>query len=94
MTELGAFVTTEVSESPVIKKEETRIEGKIIKLSESGWGFISSKELKFTRIFFHWSSLKQNTLKFPDLKMGMKVSFVCTEIPDKGYRAIKIEVLK
>lgn len=74
--------------------KEERIDGKIIKVSDSGWGFISSKELKFTRIFFHWSSLKQNTLKFTELKNGMKVSFVAVEVPEKGWRAIKIEVFQ
>ena len=47
-------------------KEEKRVQGKIIKVSDEGWGFISSKDIKFTRIFFHWTSLKQDTLKFTD----------------------------
>ncbi len=95
----GAGSPTEVIEgdnSPV-KADEKRITGKIIKLDQSeekgGWGFISSKELKFTRIFFHWTSLKQDTLKFPDLKNGMKVEFTPVEVTDKGWRAIKIRVL-
>lgn len=74
--------------------EETRAQGKIIKVSETGWGFISSKDIKFTRIFFHWTSLKQNTLKFTDLKNGMKVSFTPVEVEGKGWRAFKIEVLQ
>lgn len=73
--------------------EDNRVRGKIIKVSDGGWGFISSKEIKFTRIFFHWTSLKQNTLKFQDLKNGMKVEFTPVEVEGKGYRAIKIEVL-
>lgn len=73
--------------------EEIRAQGKIIKVSENGWGFISSKDIKFTRIFFHWTSLKQNTLKFTDLKNGMKVSFTPVEVEGKGWRAIKIEVI-
>jgi cold shock CspA family protein len=73
--------------------DETRVVGKIIKVSTGGWGFISSKDIKFTRIFFHWTSLKQDTLKFQELKTGMKVSFVAVEVEGKGYRAIKIEVL-
>jgi len=78
----------------IAEKTETRVIGKIIKLSEDGWGFISSKDIKFTRIFFHWTSLKQNTLNFTMLKIGMKVSFTPVEIPDKGFRAIKIEVVE
>jgi cold shock CspA family protein len=78
--------------SPV-KPDDKRVEGKIIKVSDKGWGFISSKEIKFTRIFFHWTSLKQGTLKFTDLKNGMRVEFTPTEVQDKGFRAIKIVVL-
>ena len=76
------------------KPEEKRVKGKIIKVSDEGWGFISSKEIKFTRIFFHWTSLKQDTLKFQELKNGMKVEFTPTEIEGKGWRAIKIRVIK
>lgn len=73
--------------------EETRVKGKIIKVSEAGWGFISSKDIKFTRIFFHWTSLKQDTLKFQELKNGMKVEFVPVEFEGKGWRALKINVI-
>ncbi len=72
-----------------------RVNGKIIKVSaDEGWGFISSKDIKFTRIFFHWTALKQNTKKFPELKKGMKVEFTPVEVEGKGYRAIKIEVIE
>ncbi len=74
------------------KREEKRINGKIIKVSSNGYGFISSREVPFTRIFFHWTSLKADTLKFQELRSGMKVSFVAFEVEDKGYRAIKIKV--
>ena len=73
--------------------EEKRIRGKIIKVSPGGWGFISSKEIKFTRIFFHWTSLRQDTVKFADLKNGMKVEFTPIEVEGKGWRAIKINIL-
>lgn len=77
------------------KPDEKRATGKIIKVSEEeGWGFISSKDIKFTRIFFHWTSLKQDTLKFQDLKNGMKVEFTPVEVEGKGWRAIKIRVLQ
>jgi cold shock CspA family protein len=84
---------SEPDNSP-IKPDEKRVKGKIIKVSDEGWGFISSKEIKFTRIFFHWTSLKQDTLKFQDLKNGMKVEFTPVEVQDKGWRAIKIRVLR
>jgi len=76
-----------------IKQEEKRVQGKIIKVSEDGWGFISSKDIKFTRIFFHWTSLRQDTLRFLELKQGMKVEFTPIEVQDRGWRAIKIKVL-
>jgi cold shock CspA family protein len=77
-----------------IKPEEKRVIGKLIKVSEDGWGFISSRDIKFTRIFFHWTSLKQDTLKFQELKNGMKVEFTPVEVEGKGWRAIKIRVVK
>lgn len=86
--------TTEQGDSSPIKPTDKRANGKIIKVSEDGWGFISSKEIKFTRIFFHWTSLKQDTLKFQELKNGMKVEFTPVEVEGKGVRAIKIRVLK
>lgn len=78
--------------SPV-KPDDKRATGKIIKVSDEGWGFISSKEIKFTRIFFHWTSLKQDTLRFQDLKNNMRVEFTPVEVEGKGFRAIKIRVI-
>jgi cold shock CspA family protein len=84
-----------LTDSAIPKPDEKRVVGKLIKVSsEQGWGFISSKEVKFTRIFFHWTSLRQDTLKFQDLHVGMKVEFTPVEIEGKGTRAIKIKVLK
>lgn len=88
----GTEIPSEPDNTP-IKADEKRIVGKIIKVSEDGWGFISSKDIKFTRIFFHWTSLKQDTLKFQDLRNGLKVEFTPVEVTDKGWRAIKIKVL-
>lgn len=68
--------------------------GKIIKLSTSGYGFISSIELPFTRIFFHWTALEQNTLHFSKLAKGMMVNFEVINFHDKGYRATHITVLR
>ena len=75
-------------------KDTTILQGKIIHLDkESGWGFISSTSLKFTRIFFYWQGLRGDTLNFKDLERGMKVEFIAIEIPEKGWRAIKIKVV-
>jgi cold shock CspA family protein len=76
----------------VEKKEEKRITGKIIMVSSKGFGFISSQDVPFTRIFFHWTSLRPDTAKFQDLRSGMKVSMVAFEVESKGWRAIKIKV--
>jgi cold shock CspA family protein len=89
------FKENEVPQQPdttPIKATDKRVEGRIIKVSEEGWGFISSKDIKFTRIFFHWTSLRQDTLNFKDLKKGMTVEFTPVEVEGKGYRAIKIKV--
>lgn len=100
MTKIGDIVKSGDAEAvenlhiETTAKEEKRVIGKIIKVSDDGWGFISSKEIKFTRIFFHWTSLKQDTLKFQELKNGMKVEFTPVEVEGKGWRAIKIRVVK
>ena len=75
-------------------KDKPSVRGRIIKLNkEGGWGFISSKAVPFTRIFFHWTSLIQDTLKFPQLEVGMLVDFQPQDTPDnKGTRAIRIKV--
>lgn len=86
------------SDEPDIVAEDTtdpeRIEGKIIKISPEGWGFISSKAIPFTRIFFHWTSLNQNTLNFKELETGMMVEFIPIEVENKGWRANRVSVLK
>src|SRR5215831_17413973 len=71
-----------------------RIVGRIIKVSKAGWGFISSKDIQFTRIFFHWTSLKQDTLPFLELRTGMIVEFTPIQIEGKGYRAIHVRVIE
>ena len=73
---------------------DERKTGRIIKVSEKGWGFISSRDIEFTRIFFHWTALKQNTLNFKELRTGMMVTFKPFQTPDKGYRAIEVEVIE
>ena len=83
-----------VPDTTPVEPKDRRVRGKIIKVSEDGWGFISSKDIKFTRIFFHWTSLKQDTLRFQDLKNGMKCEFTPVEVVDKGWRAIKINIIK
>lgn len=73
---------------------DTKIMGRIIKVSKAGWGFISSKEIEFTRIFFHWTALRQDTVTFPELKTGMWVEFTPLQVPGKGFRAIHVKVIE
>jgi len=74
--------------------ETKKVIGRIIKVSDEGWGFISSKEIKFTRIFFHWTHLKQDTLPFLELKSGMMVEFTPSQMAGKGWRAMNIRVIE
>jgi len=74
--------------------ESKRILGRIIKVHAKGWGFISSKQIEFTRIFFHWTALRQDTLSFKELKTGMACEFIPVQIPGKGWRAIQIKVIE
>lgn len=97
----GAPLTEDTDESRAKERAENekRIQGKIIRVDQKGYGFIISNELPFERIFFHWSSLKNNTLRFPELRKGMTVEFVARdqgideEGNRKGYKAIRIVVV-
>lgn len=75
------------------EKKDNKIEGKIIHLGTGGWGFITSEELPYTRLFFHWTTLEGDTLRFPDLKKGMRVRFTPQIREDGSYRALKIRVI-
>lgn len=76
-------------------QEKNLVTGKILRLSDEGWGFIISKEIPFEKIFFHWTALEQNTIRFPKLEEGMEVEFFAVEQEnDKGMRAVKIRVVK
>jgi cold shock CspA family protein len=79
---------------PEEDKKDNRIEGKIIHLGSGGWGFITSESMPYTRIFFHWTTLEGNTLRFPDLKKGMRVLFMPQLRDDGTYRALKIRVIE
>ena len=61
-------------------------EGKIARLTERGFGFIS-REGEEKDLFFHSSDLKN--VEFNDLKEGDKVTFDVTE-GEKGPRATNV----
>jgi cold shock CspA family protein len=98
----GKPLTQETPESVAREKaeKEKRIKGKIIRVDPKGYGFIISNELPFERIFFHWSSLRNNTVRFPELRRGMTVEFVARDQgkdeatgENKGFKAIRIIVV-
>ena len=45
-------------------EQDEVLKGKIYYLSDKGFGFISSMEIPYTRIFFHWKGLIEDTKKF------------------------------
>jgi cold shock CspA family protein len=70
-----------------------QIEGKIIGLKPGGYGFISTLEIPFERIFFHWTGLKQETKRFMQLNVNDKVKFTPVKNEIRGWRAVNIEVI-
>jgi cold shock CspA family protein len=73
--------------------EIKKVVGRVIKVSKAGWGFISSREIEFTRIFFHWTALRQDTIPFPEFKTGLHVEFVPLKVEGKGWRAVQVRVI-
>jgi cold shock CspA family protein len=79
-----------------------RISGKIITVNKlRGYGFISSKQVPFTKIYFHWTNLVADTVPFTELKKGDPVEFKLIENfidrktnEEMGPRALNIEVLE
>ena len=59
-----------------------------------GYFFISSESLPFERIFAHWSGLRQDTLRMPELRKRMKVEFELKHDDENGFKAVKIKVLE
>lgn len=82
--------------APTTRRKEVtdqKIVGRVIKVSKKGWGFVSSKEIEFTRIFFHWTGLRQDTIPFLEMKVGMWVEFTPLQIEGKGWRAVHIRTV-
>lgn len=59
-----------------------------------GYFFISSESLPFERIFAHWSGLRQDTLRMPELRKRMKVEFELKHDEENGFKAVKIKVME
>ena len=73
---------------------DKRIEGKVILVNRRGFGFISSKEILYTRIYFHWTNLVPQTINFSEIKRGDPVDFILEKKNDGTYKAIKVDVLE
>lgn len=73
-----------------------RIRGEILHIdkdeNKGGWGFIKSKDIPFTRIFFHWTYVQ--TPAFLELTKGDSVEFTPQEDEEKGWRAIRVVGVK
>lgn len=85
-------MTTDTKKDTIIEEREKLVVGKITKLGE-GWGFISSKDIPYTRIFFHWTALRQDTLNFTELHKGMRLEFKAVKYERDGWRALNIYVV-
>lgn len=76
-----------MSNSQGYKKDVT---GRIIYLNaDEGWGFINSHDIKFSKVYFHWTGLN-TSLHFTSLKVDDTVKFNAL-LRDKGWKAINIE---
>lgn len=96
----------DLTKGKVIKEEKAQEEaskaqvgdnlvGVINNVRKEGYGFITSEQLPFERIYFHWTGLRQDTLRFPEVKKRMRVEFQLQY--DKfrnSYIAIKIKVME
>lgn len=77
----------------IIEEREKLVTGKITKLGK-GWGFVSTREIPYTRIFFHWTALRQDTKNFTELTKGMYLEFRAVRYERDGWRALNIIVVE
>jgi cold shock CspA family protein len=76
---------------PILTPE--RVRGKIVSIKEdAGYGFITSDDKPFTRFFFFWTYLPGN-VSFLELKYGQDVEFTPLKDEEKGWKAVKIELI-
>jgi cold shock CspA family protein len=69
---------------------DKRLEGKVILVNKRGYGFISCKDVPYTRIYFHWTNLIPQ-INFADLRRGDTVDFILEKKDDGTYKAIKVD---
>lgn len=73
------------------------VTGKIKLLFPTGYGFIVTDEPldeKNRDIFFHISSLTDETIEWADLVVGQKVTIGMVSISGKGLQALEVEPLR
>lgn len=102
------IIDKSVEEEPILDGTEKRYKGKIIAIIDGeggGYGFVSSKEIPYRRIFFHWSALVPDTKTFEMLSEGDNIEFTGVNLPDvidpvskekkiRGWRALRIKVIE
>ena len=77
-----------------------RIQGKIFSINEKkGYGFITSLELEFEKIYFYWSNLVNGISFKTDLKKGTLVEFDLVWVEAKegrpaGWNAFRIDLVR
>lgn len=77
-----------------------RIQGKIFSINEKkGYGFITSLELEFTKIYFYWTNLVNGISFTEDLHKGMLVEFDLVYVEAKegrpaGWNAFRIDIVR
>lgn len=85
---------TDIIENDKDKTLKEKLIGKVFLVNKRGYGFISCKEVPFTRIYFHWTNMIPQTINFKELKRGDEVEFDLVKKGDGTYKAIKIDVLE
>ncbi len=83
-----------------MNNEHKRIQGKIFSINEKkGYGFITSLELEFEKIYFYWHNLVNGVSFKQDLRKGTLVEFdlVWVESTEKrpaGWNAFRIDIVR
>jgi cold shock CspA family protein len=68
-----------------------KYEGKVIYVSDKGWGFVTTRDIPFTKIFFHWTFIDKDQKNFTEWKKGDKVEFYTRSVEGMGLQAINIK---
>ena len=70
--------------------ETKPVDGVVRKMKE-GYGFIAGYD--GIDYFMHWTAMKKGQKEFRQLEIGDRVKFEAIVVPDKGPRAVEVEVV-